>query len=58
MQFILDKYPSRMFLFTTRLLLLVIPFRKTTNSAGPGAGQSATDSQYESKTLAFLSLVS
>ena len=44
MHFTLDKIPSKMFLFTTHLLLLVIPFRKATNSAGPGARQSATHS--------------
>ena len=32
MQFTLDKNPSKIFL----LLLLVIPCRKATNSAGPG----------------------
>ena len=58
MQFTLDKNPSKIFLFTTRLLLLVIPC----NSASPGASQSATVSAqhvdqirtlYESKLLAF-----
>ena len=44
MQYTLDKYLRKIFLFTTRLLLLVIPCRKATNSAGPGARQSATDS--------------
>ena len=44
MQFTLEKNPSTIFLFTTRLLLLVILSRKATNSAGPGARQSATDS--------------
>ena len=44
MQFTLDKNPSKIFLFTTHLLLLVIPCRKALNSAGPGARQSATDS--------------
>ena len=42
MQFTLHKNPSKILLFTT--LLLVIPCRKATNSAGPGARQSATDS--------------
>ena len=65
MQFTLDKNQSKNFLFTTRLLLLVIPFRKATNSAGPGARQSATVSAqlvdqirtlYESKPLAFKAL--
>ena len=46
MQFTLDKIPSKIFLFTTHLLLLVIPHRKATNSAGPGARQSATDSAH------------
>ena len=62
MQFTLDKIPSKVILFITQLLLLVIPFRKATNSAGPGARQSTTDSAqlvdqirtlYESKPLAF-----
>ena len=44
MQFNLDKIPSKMFLFTTHFLFLVIPFRKATNSAGPGARQSAIHS--------------
>ena len=44
MQFTLDKNPSKIFLFTTCLLLLIIPCRKATNSAGTGASQSATDS--------------
>ena len=65
MQFTLDKNPSKIFLFTTLLLLLVIPCRKATNSAGTGARQSATDSAqfvdqirslYESQTLAFKAL--
>ena len=65
MQFTLEKNPSTIFLFTTRLLLLVIPSRKATNSAGPGAKQSATDSAqladeiktlYQSKPLAFKAL--
>ena len=65
MQFTLDKNPSKIFLFTTLLLLLVIPCSKATNSAGTGARQSATDSAqlvdqirtlYESKTLAFKAL--
>ena len=65
MQFTLDKNPSKIFLFTTRLLLLVIPHRKATNSAGTGARQSATDSDqlvdqirtlYESKPPAFKDL--
>ena len=65
MQFTLEKNPSTIFLFTTRLLLLVILSRKATNSAGPGAKQSATDSAqledeirtlYESKPLAFKAL--
>ena len=43
MQFTLDKNPSKIFLFNT-CLLLIIPCRKATNSAGPGARQSATDS--------------
>ena len=43
MQFTIDKNPSKIFMFTTRLLLLVIPCRKDKNSAGPGARQSATD---------------
>ena len=62
MQFTVDKNPSKIFLFTTHLLLLVISCRKATNSAGTGAKQSATDSAqlvdhtrilYESKPLAF-----
>ena len=44
MQFTLDKNPSKIFMFTTRLLLLVIPCRKATNSAGTGARHYATDS--------------
>ena len=44
MQFVLDKIQSNIFLFTTCLLPLVIPYRKATNSAGPGARQSTTDS--------------
>ena len=66
MQFTLEKNPSTIFLFSTRLLLLVyIPSRKATNSAGPGAKQSATDSAqlvdeiktlYQSKPLAFKAL--
>ena len=62
MQFNLDKNPSKIFLFTTRLLLIVIPCRKATNSSGPGARQHDTDSAqfvdwirtlYEYKPLAF-----
>ena len=61
MQYTLDKIPSKMFLFTTHLLLLV-PLRKATNSAGHDVRQSATDSAqhldqirtlYDSKPLAF-----
>ena len=37
MQITLDKTPSKIVLLTTSLLLLVIPFRKAKNSAGPGA---------------------
>ena len=44
MQFTLEKKRSTIFLFTTRLLILVILSRKATNLAGPGARQSATDS--------------
>ena len=44
MKFTLEKNPSKIILFTTHLLLLVIPCRKATNSAGTGARQSATDS--------------
>ena len=44
MKFTLEKNPSKIILFTTRLLLLVIPCRKATNSASTGASQSATDS--------------
>ena len=36
MQFTLEKNPGKIFLFTTRLFLLVILSRKATNSAGPG----------------------
>ena len=59
MQFTLDKNPSKIFLFTTSLVLLV--------TTGPGARQSATDSAqvvdqirtlYESKPLAFKPLYS
>ena len=66
MKFTLEKNPSKIFLFTTLLLLLVIPCRKVTNSAGTGARQSATDSAqfvdqittiYESKPLAFKAAV-
>ena len=65
MHFTLDKNPSKILLFTTRLLLLVISCRKATNSASPGARQSVTDSAqlvdqirtlYESKPLAFKAL--
>ena len=65
MQFTLDNNPGKIFLSTTRLLLLVIPCRKATNSAGTGARQSATDSTqlvdqirtlYESKPFAFKAL--
>ena len=65
MQFTLDKNPSKIFLFTTQLLLLVTPSTKATNSTGPGVRQSATDSVhhahqlrtlYESKPLAFKAL--
>ena len=65
MKFNLDKNPSKIFLFTTSLLLLVFPRRKATNSAGTGARQSATDSAqlvdeirtlYESKPHAFKTL--
>ena len=64
-RFTLEKNPSTIFLFTTRLLFLVILSRKATNSAGPGARQSVTDSAqlvdeirtvYESKPLAFKAL--
>ena len=64
MQFTLDKNPSKIFLLTS-LLFLVIPCRKATNSAGSGARQSATDSAqlvdqirtlYESKPLTFKAL--
>ena len=44
MQVTLDIIPSKRFLFSTHLLLLVIPFRKATNSAGPGARLSTSDS--------------
>ena len=44
MQFTIDKNPSKIFLFTTCLLLLVIPCRKAINSAAPDARESATDS--------------
>ena len=44
LQFTLDKIPSKIVLFTNGLLLLVILCRKATNSAGPGARQSTTDS--------------
>ena len=65
MQLTFEKNPSTIFLFTTRLLLLVILSKKAKNSAGPGARQSATDSAqlvdeittlYESKPLAFKAL--
>ena len=65
MQVTLDKYPSKILLLTTRLLLLVISCRKATNSASPGARESVTDSAqlvdvirtlYESKQLAFKAL--
>ena len=61
MQFTIDKNLSKILLFTT-LLLLVIPCRKATHSAGPGAREYAADSAqlvdqlrtlYESKPLAF-----
>ena len=44
MKFTLEKNPSKIFLFTTLLLLFVIPCRKATNSAGTGARQSASES--------------
>ena len=44
MKFTLEKNPSKIFLFTTRLLLLVIPCRKAINSAGTSARQSASES--------------
>ena len=65
MQFTLDKSSSNIFFLTTHLLLLVIPCRKATDSAGAGARQSVTDSVqlvdlittlYESKTLPFKAL--
>ena len=43
-QFTLDKIPRKIILFTTHILVLAIPFRKATNSAGPGARKSSTDS--------------
>ena len=46
MQFILDKIPSRMFLFT----------RKPTNSAGHGARQSVTDSAQHVDQIRTLSI--
>ena len=46
MHFTLDKILSKMFLFTTHLRLLVIPFRIASNSAGPGNRQSTTDSAH------------
>ena len=61
----LRKNPSNIFLFTTHLVLFVIPCRKAANSGGTGARQSATDSAqlvdqirtlYESKPLAFKAL--
>ena len=63
--FTLDKNASKIIMFTTRLLLLVIPCTKATNSASPGARQSATvfaqhvdqiRSLNESKPLAFKAL--
>ena len=65
MKFTLEKNPSKIFLFTTLLLLFVIPCRKATNSGGTGARQSASESAqlvdqirtlYESKPLAFKAL--
>ena len=67
MQFTLDKNPSKIFLFTVCLLLLVVPCRKATNSAGSDARQFGTDSVqlvdqirtlYESKPLAFIESLS
>ena len=63
MQFSLRKF--KIFLFTTTLLLLIIPRTKAINSARPGARQSATDSVmhvdqirtlYKSKRLFFKAL--
>ena len=55
MQFTLDKNPSMIFLFTT--LLLVVPCRKATNSAGPTVSSAQHVDQirtlYESKPLVF-----
>ena len=65
MKFTLEKNPRKIFLFTARLLLLDIQYRKAINSASPGARQSDTDSAqlvdqirtlYESKPLAFKAL--
>ena len=65
MKFTLEKNPSKIFLFTTLLLLLVILCKKATNSAGTGARQSASESAqlvdqittlYESKPLNFKAL--
>ena len=65
MQLFLDKIPSKIVLFATSLLFLVIPCRLATNSTGVGARQSTTDSAqhvdwirtlYESKPLAFKAL--
>ena len=63
MQFTLNKILSKIFLFITCLILLVIPLRIATNSAGPGTRLSTTDSAqhvypirtpYESKPLACM----
>ena len=44
LQFTLDKIPNKMFLFTTTYFFLVIPFRRATNSTGPGARLSTIES--------------
>ena len=63
MQFILDKIPSKMFSFTTCLLLLVILFRKATNSAGLATQSDSAQHRLDknsigSKPLAFKELYS
>ena len=43
-QFTLDKIPSKIFMFTTHFF--VTPCIKATNSGGPDARQSTTDSAH------------
>ena len=44
LRFTFDKIPSKIILFIMGLLLFISPSRNATNSAGPGARESTTDS--------------